>query len=119
SAPAVSVCVPGEVVPNVDDVPLVTVIVIGALVEDAFLLSVTLSLALYVPAVVYVKDGFWAVESPNVPSPFRSQEYVIGSLSGSDEADPSKFTVSGAVPVVGVAAARAVGALFEPPPAGK
>jgi hypothetical protein len=78
---------------------------------------VTFNTALYVPATVYVYDGFATVESPNVPSPFRSHEYVIVSpASGSDDADPSKFTVNGAVPDVGDPVATAVGGAFVPPP---
>ena len=37
-------------------------------------LSAPATLTLYVPDVVYVLVGFAAVESPNVPSPFRSHE---------------------------------------------
>jgi hypothetical protein len=96
-----------------------TVIVTGELVVDAPWLSVTLSTALYVPAAVYVNDGFATVESPNVPSPFRSHEYeIVSPTSGSADADPSKFTVNGAVPEVGVPVATAVGGWFVPPPDG-
>jgi hypothetical protein len=49
---------PGVVVPNVDPPPDDTVIATGALVVEALWLSVTRNLALYVPALVYVNDGF-------------------------------------------------------------
>jgi hypothetical protein len=49
-------------------------IVIGALTVEAPCESVTLRWTTYVPAVWYVNDGCAAVESPYVPSPFRSQE---------------------------------------------
>src|ERR671930_2047199 len=88
-------------------------IVIGELTLDAPLLSVTMRRTVYVPGVVYVKLGFCAVESPYVPSPFRSQEYVIGSPSGSLDPLPSKLTVSGVGPLVGLAVATAFGGLFE------
>ena len=88
----------------------VTVIVTGELVVEAPWLSVTRRTALYVPGVVYVNDGFATVESPKVPSPFRSHEYeIVSPASGSDEPDPSKFTVNGTVPLVGDAVATAVG----------
>ena len=79
-------------------------------------MSVTRSTALYVPADAYVNDGFATVESPKVPSPFRSHEYeIVSPASGSEEPDPSKLTASGAFPLVGVAVATAVGGLFPPP----
>ena len=53
---------------------LLTEIATGALVVDRFCASVTRSLALKVPAWVYVCVGATAVESPNVPSPLRSHE---------------------------------------------
>src|SRR6185312_8040501 len=49
-------------------------IVIGALLVEAPSLSVTRRTALYVPGAVYVYVGFTALESPKVPSPFRSHE---------------------------------------------
>jgi hypothetical protein len=111
-----SVDVPGVVVPKVDPLPA-TVMVIGVLFVDEPWLSVTFSTALYVPAVEYVNDGFATVESPNVPSPFRSHEYeIVSPASGSDEPDPSKFTVNGAAPEVGDADATAVGGLLPPEP---
>ena len=63
-----------------------------------------------------MNDGFATVESPNVPSPFRSHEYeIVSPASGSDDADPSKFTASGAFPLVGVAVAAATGGWLPPP----
>ena len=57
-----------------------------------------------------------AVESPKVPSPFRSQESErVSPAFGSDEALPSKFTVNGALPAVGDAVATAVGGVLPPP----
>ena len=58
---------------------------------------------------MYVNDGVAAVESPNVPSPLRSHEYVSASPSGSVDVVPLKLTVSGVGPWSGVAVARAVG----------
>ena len=73
--------------------------------------SVTRSRTVTVFVCVYVKEGCAAVESPNVPSPFRSQEYVSAPPSGSEELRPSKFTVSGIGPLCGFASAIAVGGL--------
>ena len=113
---AESTSVPGVVVPNVEVPELDTVIVTGELVVDAPWLSVTFNRALYVPFDVYVYDGLAAVESPNVPSPFRSQEYErVSPAFGSDDALPSKFTVNGALPAVGDAVATAVGGVLPPP----
>ena len=52
----------------------------------------------------------WDTDTPEpcVPSP-KLQAYVNGSPSGSLEPLPLKATASGAVPLVGVAAATAVG----------
>jgi hypothetical protein len=64
-----------------------------------------------------VNDGFATVESPNVPSPFRSHEYeIVSPASGSDDPEPSKFTVSGATPLVGVPEAEATGGVLLVPP---
>jgi hypothetical protein len=112
---AVSIDAPTVDVPNVELPPVNTVIVTGALVDDAPWLSVTLNTALYVPAAEYVNDGFCAVESPNVPSPFKSHEYeIVSPTSGSDDPDPSKLTVNGADPLVGDPDATATGGLFVP-----
>ena len=81
-------------------------------------MSVTFNTALYVPADVYVNDGFATVESPNVPSPFKSHEYeIVSPASGSDDPEPSKLTANGAFPLVGAPDATAVGGLFPPPDA--
>ena len=107
---------PGAVVPKVAVPPERTLIVTGELAVEEPWLSVTRSTALYVPADAYVNDGFATVASPKVPSPFRSHEYeIVSPASGSDEPDPSKLTVKGAFPLVGVAVATAVGGWLAAP----
>src|SRR5262245_15311669 len=105
---------PGCVVPNVDVPPAAkTVIVTGALTVEAPCESVTRSRTVYVPGLVYVKLGPTTVESPYTPSPFRSHENeIVSPGSGSDEPEPLKLTVNGAVPLVGLAVATADGGLF-------
>src|ERR1051325_1751786 len=65
-----------------------------------------------VPTVSYSNVGLASVESPKGPSPARSQEYVSGSPSGSVEPDASKLTVSGTIPLSGVALAWTTGGWF-------
>ena len=70
--------------------------------------SFTVNVAVNVPAVVYVNEGFASVEVV-VPVP-KVQAYVIAPASGSLEVEPSNATTSGEKPEVGVAVTRAVGA---------
>src|SRR6185436_321006 len=115
-AEAVSVEGPGAVVPKVESPPDVTVIETGELVVEAPWLSVTRRTELYVPGFVKVNDGFATVASPKLPSPFSSHEYeIVSPASGSEEPDPSKLTVKGAFPLVGVAVATAVGGWLAAP----
>ena len=94
---------------------LLTEMVIALEVVDARWLSVTRRRTLYEPGVWYVKPGLGLVESPKTPSPFRSQEYeIVSPGSGSLEVEPSNATVSGALPLVGVAVALAIGGRFPP-----
>jgi hypothetical protein len=94
---------------------LLAEIVSGALSAAAPWLSVTRSLAVYVPGWVYVHDGFAAVESSKSPSPSRSHaNEMVSPGSGSLDPEPSNCTVSGALPLVGVAVATAFGSRFEP-----
>ena len=65
--------------------------------------------------MVYVYVGFAAVESPNVPSPLRSQLYVsVSPGSGSLELAPLNETTSGGGPLVGAAEITAIGYRFAP-----
>ena len=70
--------------------------------------SVTFSVAVRRPAVVYVCVGFAAVESV-VPSPSKSHAKVTGVPSGSTEPAEENWTVSGAGPEVLSALAEAIG----------
>src|SRR3954470_20675393 len=88
-----------------------TLMEIGELVPVAPWLSVTVRLAAYVPGVVYGWET-WAPLPFVVPSP-KSQEYEIGSWSGSLDPVPSKVTESGAAPLVGFAVATAIGGWFD------
>ena len=84
--------------------PIALIVMLAELV--AFTPSETVSRAVYVPAVVYVRLGFAAVEVP--PSP-KTHEYDKVDPSGSDEPALEKATVSGALPEVGVPVATAIG----------
>src|SRR5262245_48404333 len=64
--------------------------------------SRTITRGEYVPGVLYVKLGFWAVLSSTL-SPSKSQAYVSVWLGPSGSvAAPPQLTVSGAVPACGV-----------------
>ena len=77
--------------------------VVDALAPES---SVTVSLAVNVPALVY----WWLAVGPDAvpPSP-KAHEYEVIDPSGSLEADPSKLTVSGDCPLVGPAVNDGVG----------
>jgi hypothetical protein len=93
------------VIPDAGGAGGLTVIVAVAEVEPPLLVAV--SLAVYVPAVLYVCDGFCAVDVP--PSP-NSQDHDVG-----EPVEVSvKLTGSGAVPVVGDAVKDATGAAGPP-----
>src|SRR6516164_2360574 len=77
--------------------------------------SVTVSVAVYDPAVAYV----WFADDPvpTAPSP-KLHAHATTFPSESVEPDASKLTASGAAPELGLAVARAVGGWFTPLPAG-
>ena len=84
------------------------VIVIGVLNAVAPCWSVTRRRAANVPLVEYTYATWAPCASSYWPSPFKSQSYVSVSPSWAGmEKDPSKFTVSGGTPPVGVAVATA------------
>jgi uncharacterized protein (DUF58 family) len=89
------------VIPDAGGAGGLTVIVAVAEVEPALLVAV--SLAVYVPAALYVCDGFRVVDVP--PSP-NSQAHDVGAPVEVSV----KLTGSGAVPVVGDAVKEATGA---------
>jgi hypothetical protein len=89
----------------------VTVIVTDA-VPVAPRLSVTVSIALYVPAAWYVWPGFASVDVP--PSPKVQAWDAIVPFGSLDPAE-LKLTVSGAAPLVGVAEMTAVGGWLAAP----
>lgn len=71
--------------------------------------SVTVSFTLYVPAAGNVLPTIDWVEL--LPSG-NSHLYASGSFCGSREAEPSKVTASGGVPVIGEVLMTALGAVF-------
>src|SRR5687768_8692987 len=74
--------------------------------------SVTVSLGTYWAGVVYVCCATGCVDV--TPSP-KSHRYVIASPSGSELADASNVTTSGATPLVGSTVYSAAGARLPAP----
>ena len=83
--------------------------IVSVSVLDAPWESVTLNRKVTFALCVYVYVGEGVAESSNEPSPSRSQAYEIVSPAWSDELLPSKVTVRGSGPLVGLAVATATG----------
>ena len=77
--------------------------IVSVSVLDAPWESVTLNRKVTFALCVYVYVGEGTAESSNEPSPSRSQAYEsVSPASGSDELLPSKVTVRGSGPLVGL-----------------